>query len=240
MKKKCLAMMVLGASAFVSTAAMAADIPFPHLETTGRGEVVVKPDMAVFSVNVVETKKTAVDAKLAVDQAVTKFIERLQAAGVNKKDINSANISLSAQYNYPKDHQPELVGFRANRNVEVTVHQLTQLNTYLDDALGNGINQINNIDLKVADTEKYQRQARQKAIENAKQVAASLAQGFGNKIEGVWQIDYNTNSQPMPYRRSNDVVMYSSMNKGAIDQSYTDNNIVIKDSVNVIFKLAEK
>ena len=239
MKKQLLAI-VLGASAFVSTAAMAADIPFPHLETTGRGEVVVKPDMAVFSVNVVETKKTAVDAKLAVDQAVTKFIERLQAAGVNKKDINSANISLSAQYNYPKDHQPELIGFRANRNVEVTVHQLTQLNTYLDDALGNGINQINNIDLKVADTEKYQRQARQKAIENAKQVAASLAQGFGNKIEGVWQIDYNTNSQPMPYRRSNDVVMYSSMNKGAIDQSYTDNNIVIKDSVNVIFKLAEK
>ncbi|WP_256384165.1 oxidative stress defense protein [Photobacterium toruni] len=239
MKKQLLAI-VLGASTLVSTAAMAADIPFPHLETTGRGEVIVKPNMAVFSVNVVETKKTAVDAKLAVDQAVTKFIERLQAAGVNKKDINSANISLSAQYNYPKDQQPELIGFRANRSVEVTVHQLTKLNTYLDDALGNGINQINNIDLKVSDPAKYQRQARQKAIENAKQVAASLAEGFDNKIDGVWQIDYNTNSQPMPYRRSNDAVMYSSMGKGAVDQSYTDNSIVIKDSVNVIFKLADK
>ncbi|WP_163923963.1 oxidative stress defense protein [Photobacterium sp. Alg240-V54] len=239
MKNTCLAI-VLGMSAFASASAIAADIPFPHLETTGRGEVVVQPDMAVFSVNVVETKKTAVDAKLAVDQAVTKFIERLQASGVDKKDINSANISLSAQYNYPKDHKPELVGFRANRSVEVTVHQLTKLNSYLDDALGDGINQINNIDLKVADTEKYQQQARQKAIENAKQVAASLAQGFGNRIDGVWQIEYNTNNQPMPYRRSNDAVMYSSMSKGAVDQSYTDNSIVIKDSVNVIFKLAEK
>ncbi|PSV22905.1 oxidative stress defense protein [Photobacterium kishitanii] len=239
MNKKCLAMMVLGASAFVSTAAMAADIPFPHLETTGRGEIVVKPDMAVFSVSVVETKKNAVDAKLAVDQAVTKFIERLQAAGVNKKDINSANIALSAQYDYPKDHKPELVGFRANRNVEVTVHQLTKLNSYLDDALGDGINQINNIELKVADTEKYQQQARQKAIENAKQVAASLAQGFGNKIDGVWQIDYNTDGLPMPYMRTN-AYMVGSAPQSAIDQSYTDNNIVIKDSVNVIFKLAEK
>ena len=147
MKKQLLAI-VLGASAFVSTAAMAADIPFPHLETTGRGEVTVKPDMAVFSVNVVETKKTAVDAKLAVDQAVTKFIERLQAAGVNKKDINSANISLSARYAYPKDQKPELAGFKASRNIEVTVHQLTKLNTYLDDALGDGMHQINNIDLK--------------------------------------------------------------------------------------------
>ncbi|MBY3789097.1 oxidative stress defense protein [Photobacterium carnosum] len=240
MKKQCLAMMVLGASAFVSTAAMAADIPFPHLETTGRGEVVVQPDMAVFSVNVVETKKTAVDAKRATDQAVTKFIERLQTAGVDKKDINSANISLSAQYAYPKDKKPVLSGFKASRNVVVTVHKLTMLNTYLDDALGDGINQINNIDLKVSDTEKYQQQARQKAIENAKQVAASLAQGFGNKIDGVWQIDYNINSQPMPYRRSNDAVMYSSMSKGSVDQSYTDNSIIIKDSVNVIFKLAEK
>lgn len=239
MKKKCLAI-VLGASAFVSTAAMAADIPFPHLETTGRGEIVVKPDMAVFSVNVVETKKNAVDAKLAVDKAVTKFIERLQAAGVAKKDINSANISLSAQYRYPKDKKPELLGFEANRNVEVTVHKLTMLNTYLDDALGDGINQINDIDFKVADTEKYQRQARQKAIENAKQVAASLAQGFGNKIDGVWQIDYNTDNLPMPYRRTSAPMMYSNMSQDSINQSYTDNNIVIKDSVNVIFKLAEK
>ena len=44
----------------------------------------------------------------------------------------------------------------------------------------------------------------------------------------------------MPYRRSNDAVMYSSMSKGSVDQSYTDNSIIIKDSVNVIFKLAEK
>ncbi|WP_297479427.1 oxidative stress defense protein [uncultured Photobacterium sp.] len=238
MKKQLLAM-VLGASAFVSTTAMAADIPFPHLETTGRGEVTVKPDMAVFSVNVVETKKTAVDAKKAVDQAVTKFIERLQASGVNKKDINSANISLSARYTYPKDQKPELSGFKASRNIEVTVHQLTKLNTYLDDALGDGINQINNINLKVSDVEKYQQQARQKAIENAKQVAASLAQGFDNKIDSVWRIDYNTNGQPMPYRQSNDAVM-SSMSKGSIDKSYADNSIVIKDRVNVIFKLAEK
>ena len=239
MKKKCLAMMVLGASTFVSTAAMAADIPFPHLETTGRGEVVVQPDMAVFSVDVVATKPTASDAKQVADQAVTKFIERLTKAGVERKNINSANISLSAQYSYPKDKAPEFTGFRATRNVVVTVYKLENLNTYIDGALGDGINKINNITLKVKDQKKYQEEARQAAIVNAKEVAASLAKGFGDKIEGVWQIDYNTDSSPMPYRMDN-YVGSARLGSAAVNQSYSENNIVISDSVNVIFKLAEK
>ncbi|WP_419208919.1 oxidative stress defense protein [Photobacterium leiognathi subsp. mandapamensis] len=237
MKKHLLAIL-LSTSALISTGAVAADLSFPHLETTGRGEVVVKPDMAVFSVDVVATKPTASEAKQAADQAVTKFIERLTKAGVERKNINSANISLSAQYRYPKDQAPEFTGFKATRNVVVTVYKLENLNTYLDGALGDGINQINNITLKVKDQKKYQEEARQAAIANAKEMAASLAKGFGDKVEGVWQIDYNTASRPMPYRMAN-YVGSAMQDSAAINQSYSENNIVISDSVNVIFKLAK-
>ncbi|EAR55554.1 hypothetical protein SKA34_22032 [Photobacterium sp. SKA34] len=238
MKKHLLAIL-LSTSALISTGAVAADLSFPHIETTGRGEVVVKPDMAAFSVDVVATQPTASGAKQAADQAVTKFIDRLTKAGVERKNINSANISLSAQYRYPKDKAPEFTGFKATRNVVVTVYKLENLNTYLDDALGDGINQINNITLKVKDQKKYQDEARQAAIANAKEVAASLAKGFGDKVEGVWQIDYNTNARPMPYGMRSAPMMYASDENSAVNQSYSDNNIVISDSVNVIFKLAK-
>lgn len=238
MKKHLLAIL-LSTSTLISTCAVAADLSFPHLETTGRGEVVVKPDMAAFSVDVVATKPTASEAKQAADQAVAKFIERLTKAGVERKNINSANISLSAQYRYPKDQAPEFTGFRATRNVVVTVYKLENLNTYLDGALGDGINQINNITLKVKDQKKYQDEARQAAIANAKEVAASLAKGFDDKVEGVWQIDYNTNDRPMPYGMRSAPMMYAADANSAVNQSYSDNNIVISDSVNVIFKLAK-
>lgn len=236
MKKHVLAML-LTTSALISTDAMAADYPFPHLETTGRGEVVVKPDMAVFSVDVVSAKPTASDAKQASDLAVTKFIDRLMKAGVERKAINSGNIALSAQYRYPKDQAPELTGFKAVRNVTVTVYKLEHLNAYLDGALGDGINQINNITLKVKDQAKYQEEARQAAIVNAKAVAASLAKGFDSEVEGVWQIDYNTESHPMPYRMAS--YARNMADSAAVNQSYSENNIVIADSVNVVFKLAK-
>ena len=98
---------------------------------------------------------------------------------------------------------------------------------------------INNITLKVKDQKKYQDEARQAAIANAKEVAASLAKGFGDKVEGVWQIDYNTNDRPMPYGMRSAPMMYAADANSAVNQSYSDNNIVISDSVNVIFKLAK-
>lgn len=44
---------------------------FPHISTSGYGEVTAVPDMAEFSVKVVESTMNAEQAKAAVDKAVT-------------------------------------------------------------------------------------------------------------------------------------------------------------------------
>ena len=159
MKKQLLAV-VLGFSALGVAGTAAANVTVPHLETIGSGEVTAQPDMAEFSVAVEEVRGTAKEAKQAVDKAVTAFVERLQAKGVERSDIQSANISLQPQYHYPKDKKPELTGYRASRHITVTVRDLEQLNTYLDNALGDGINRINNIQLKVSNEAEYVEQAR--------------------------------------------------------------------------------
>lgn len=233
MKKHLLAV-VLGTSSFISAGAMAADVSFPHLETTGVGEVIAQPDMAVFSVEVTEIRPTAKEAKQAVDKAVTAFNERLKKAGVERSDIESANIRLNPQYHYPKDQKPELTGYRASRNVTVTVKKLENLNTYLDGALGDGINGINNIQLKVSNEAEFAEQARLAAIKDAQAKAKSLAAGFGEKIDGVWKINY----QPSMVRP---VMMRAmAMDSGAnTEASYQDSQITIRDRVEVVFRLEE-
>ncbi|MGF1726958.1 oxidative stress defense protein [Photobacterium nomapromontoriensis] len=232
MKKQLVAVMIgLG---LLGTSGMAlADVPVPHIETTGSGEITVQPDMAVFTVAVEEIRPTAKEAKQTVDRAVTAFVERLLAKGVDRSQIQSANISLQPQYSYPKDQEPQLKGFRASRFITVTVNKLENLNTYLDSALGDGINRINNIELKVSNEKAYLEQARQAAIKDAISNAQSLAKGFGTKLDGVWEISYQA-QQPRP------VMMRMAMDSAAENNmSYQDSQITIRDQVEVVFKLED-
>lgn len=225
---------MLSASAFISPHIFAADVNFPHVETTGLGEIVTPPDMAEFTVQVSELGKTAKDAKEAVDNVIADFNARLGREGVLRGDIESTNISLRPEYLYKKDHEPELIGYRANRHVTVTVRDLDNLNKFLDGALGDGINNINTIDLKVSDPSKFIEQARQAAILDAKQKAQSLAHGFDEKLDGVWKISYRK-SQTRPV-----LMRAMAMDTGAnIESSYQDSQIVIRDQVDVIFRLKD-
>ncbi|NVD05625.1 oxidative stress defense protein [Vibrio sp. JPW-9-11-11] len=215
----------------VSVNALANTPDFPHLVTTGYGEVVAQPDMAQFSVKVVETTMTAEQAKQSVDQVVMSFLSALNQHGVASKDISSSNLYITPQYHYPKKGKPELVGYRATRSMTVTVQQLEDLNQYLDLALDAGINQVDNIELKVREQALYQQQARQAAIKDANDKANSLAEGFGKEIEDVWRVDYNmSNHQP--------VLMRSMAMDGKMESNtYQDSTIVIRDRVDVIYQL---
>jgi len=228
--KACALTAALSAVSFSSFA----DSPnFPHISTTGYGEVVAKPDMATFSVKVVESTMTAEQAKATVDKVVSSFLTKLQSAGVEDASINSSNIYLAPQYHYPKTGKPELVGYRASRNVTVQVTDLTSLNKYLDIALGEGINQIDNIQLQVRDQAKYQEKARLEAIKDASYKAKSLASGFEKELGDVWKIDYNAQSvQPILMRSM-------AMDARSESSTYQDSTITIRDRVDVVYQLED-
>lgn len=228
---KIVSSLAIAVSGLVSIGAYADTPNFPHLATTGYGEVVAKPDMAKFTVRVVETTMTAEQAKQTVDKVVTDFLTELKDQGMSADNITSSNLYISPQYHYPKNGKPELVGYRASRTVNVTVDELANLNQYLDIALNSGINQVENIQLKVKDQAKYQEQARQAAIKDANSKAESLASGFGKGINGVWRIDYNMpSSQPVLMRSM-------AMDAKTESNTYQDSTIVIRDRVDVIYQL---
>ncbi|ARC93159.1 oxidative stress defense protein [Vibrio coralliilyticus] len=228
---KIVSSLAIAVSGLVSIGAYADTPNFPHLATTGYGEVVAKPDMAKFTVRVVETTMTAEQAKQTVDNVVTDFLSELKEQGMSADNITSSNLYISPQYHYPKNGKPELVGYRASRTVNVTVDELANLNQYLDIALNSGINQVENIQLKVKDQAKYQEQARQAAIKDANSKAESLASGFGKDINGVWRIDYNMpSSQPVLMRSM-------AMDAKTESNTYQDSTIVIRDRVDVIYQL---
>lgn len=220
-------------SSLVSTSVLADGLNFPHLETTGYGEVVATPDMAEFSVKVVETTMTAEQAKQSVDKVVSGFLKHLKTAGVSEHNIASSNLYLAPQYHYPKNGQPELVGYRATRTIKVVVNDLSKLNGYLDVALQSGINQVDNIQLKVKDEAKFRAKARLAAIHDAQEKAKSLSTGFGKELGSVWRINYNSpNTQPVLMRAM-------TMDMKAESNGYQDSSLVIRDNVQVVYRLED-
>ncbi|AGV17517.1 MULTISPECIES: oxidative stress defense protein [Vibrio] len=223
---------LLASALSLTSASVLANTPeFAHVTTTGYGEVTATPDMATFSVKVVDTTMTAEQAKLSVDKTVEEFLKSLSDAGLSKDNITSSNLYLAPQYHYPKSGKAELVGYRASRSIDVTVTDLKNLNQYLDMALEAGINQVDNIQLKVSNQAEYQQKARMAAIKDAREKAGSLATGFEKKLGDVWQINYRQmHVQPVLMRS-----MAMDSKEGA--NSYQDSTMIIRDQVDVIYKL---
>ncbi|MGY5741044.1 oxidative stress defense protein [Vibrio antiquarius] len=223
---------LLASALSLTSASVLANSPeFAHVTTTGYGEVIATPDMATFSVKVVDTTMTAEQAKQSVDKTVEQFLKNLSDAGLSKDNVTSSNLYLAPQYHYPKSGKAELVGYRASRSIDVTVTDLKNLNQYLDMALEAGINQVDNIQLKVSNQAEYQQKARMAAIQDAREKAASLATGFEKKLGDVWQINYRQmHAQPVLMRS-----MAMDSKEGA--NSYQDSTMIIRDQVDVIYKL---
>ncbi|PXB16938.1 oxidative stress defense protein [Vibrio parahaemolyticus] len=223
---------LLASALSLSSVSVLADVPeFAHVTTTGYGEVVAIPDMATFSVKVVDTTMTAEQAKQSVDKTVEDFLQYLSDAGLSKDNITSSNLYLAPQYHYPKSGKAELVGYRASRSINVTVTDLADLNQYLDMALKAGINQVDNIQLKVSNQAEYQQKARMAAIKDAREKAASLASGFDKKLGGIWQSNYNQMHVQPVFMRS------MAMDSKQGSNSYQDSTLVIRDQVDVVYKL---
>ncbi len=221
----------------VSIVAQAAELPDgPHIVTSGTSSVDATPDIARLAIEVSVSSKNAAEAKKQVDSRVAQYFDFLGKNGIEKKDINAANLRTQPEYDYLKTGGSVLKGYRAVRQVEVTLRQLDKLNELLDGALKSGLNEIRTVELGVANPETYRDEARKKAIEQATSQAASLAQGFNAKLGPIYSVRYHVaNYQPMPMARMFKTADAAAQSEAA--QTYEQQTIHFDDQVDVVFEL---
>ncbi|CAI2047710.1 oxidative stress defense protein [Serratia ficaria] len=237
MKLKALAMAAMVGLGTLPLALQAAEVPEgPHVVTSGTSSVDATPDIATLAIEVSVSSKDAAQAKKQVDERVAQYFDFLQKNNIEKKDISAANLRTQPEYDYLKTGESVLKGYRAVRQVQVTLRQMDKLNGLLDGALKSGLNEIRAVELGVAKPDVYREQARQKAIENATQQAASLAKGFNAKLGPVYSIRYHVaNYQPMPVARMYKAAGAAAENDAA--QTYEQQSIHFDDQVDVVFEL---
>ena len=167
------------------------------VSVTGLGVVKARPDTASISIGVIsegDTARTALDKNTA---AMSRVNVELKGQKIKPEDIQTTSFSVRPKFQYFKDGKPPAItGYRVVNSVRITVRDLKNLGTVLDQAVSLGSNQINGIQFFIAESAALENQARVKAVKNARGKANLYATSAKAKLGKVLTISEQFISRP--------------------------------------------
>jgi hypothetical protein len=204
----------------------------PQISVTGEGKVKVEPDQVIINVGFQNSGKDAKEVKSLNDEVVDKVIKFLKKSGIPSTDYKTKNVSLYKSYDYEK----KKYNFQASQSISITLKDLSkydEITMGLNDA---GVNSIQGVEFKSSKMETYEREARKKAMENAKQKAADYLSVLGQKVGKALLITDNSQSYyPQPMYKGN--VMAMAADASATRETLAVGEIEINTNVSVTFAL---
>jgi len=180
----------------------------PSISVTGEGTAQVAPDMAVINLTVLRQGKTAREALDASNEAMAAILAEMEATGVEDRDLQTSDFSISPQYVYPKQDDdrrqpPTIEGYNVSNSLTVRIRNLDNLGAILDKSVSLGVNQGGQIMFTSDDPSAAITEARKKAVEDAMAKAQTLAEAAGVELGKVLRIGEVANpGRPMPMMRA--------------------------------------
>lgn len=215
-----------------ATVALADDAARSSLTVTGQGRVEAVPDLATVSLGVMTQDRSAAAAMAANSAALSAVIDRLAAAGIEARDIQTSNLSLGPDVQYSPDGSspPRITGYTASNQVTVRVRDVARLGAVLDSAIADGANTLNGISFGLQDDTALLDEARTRAVQDARASAQTLAAAAGVQLKRIVTItEGGGNAPPMPMYR-----MEAAM---ASDVPVAQGEIGITASVTVVYEI---
>jgi uncharacterized protein YggE len=162
---------------------------------TGSGSVDTVPDRAGLVVGVSSDAATARGALAANAEKAARVIEALRSAGVAKRDVQTADVTVSPHWN----DRGEQDGFTAHSSVRVKVRAVARAGSILDAAVAAGATETSGPSFDRGDRAELYRGALKAAFADARAKAATLAGEAGGSLGRVLRIDESpAPSPPVP------------------------------------------
>lgn len=176
-----------------------------EITVKGQASLYVEPDIAILTFGVLSEDISADTAYSLTSTKINKTIEGIKKLGIDSKDIKTLRINVYPKYSYNKDDgASKIVGFYASTDLTVTVRNLSLVGKVIDTAFKNGVNTFSGLTFDISNSSPYYNQALSKALENAKQKAATIAKGLGislGKPKSVTENSY-VNNPPIVYYKA--------------------------------------
>ncbi|TSC68994.1 MAG: hypothetical protein G01um101466_232 [Parcubacteria group bacterium Gr01-1014_66] len=167
--------------------------PIRQLPIQGEGKVLVKPDIARFTVSVVTQAQKVKNAQSENSTRSNKIMAFLKKERVEEKDIETISYNINPQYQYDRDvpcfsgscppvRPPQIVGYEVRHTLEVKVRALDNVDTLLDGVITDGANEVGTVSFYVDNDDVLKQEARRKAVDDAEKKAKELAKILGVRL----------------------------------------------------------
>jgi uncharacterized protein len=155
------------------------------ITVNGTGRVAVAPDVADLQLGVSIVRRTVALARAEAATTMAAILAAVEAAGVPRRDVRTTTLSVQPRYDYRDNKPPSLTGYELVNGASVVIRDLARLGEVIDGTLGAGATSMDRLAFRVADPEPAEREARLRAMAQARSRADVLAGSAGLSIVGV-------------------------------------------------------
>ena len=216
-----------------------------EMRVTGRGRISVKPDRIRLMLTLSDVKK---DYDKALKEASAKSTELQKAfcgCGFSEEDLKTVNFSVDAEYTGYSDKdgnwKQRFVGYRFNQMLKIEFPlDNDRLGQILYALAKSGVKSEFRIQYTVSNPEACRNELLGKAVSDAKEKAAILAEASGVKLGAIQTIDYSFGtmeiySEPVNFRSMK--VAESCCEDSAYGMNIVADDIQLDDNVTVSFEI---
>jgi len=215
----------------------AGDAEMPRtISVNGKGSATIQPNMARLSLSVVERDPSLAAAQRSVADVTARVLALLDKLGVERQFIDSTGATVQPNYRWNRQaEQQELIGYIAERRIDIEVHDLDILGKVVESAVDTGVNRVSPPVLDSTERRRVYREALARAADDARDNAGVLAAGFGVKLGAVIRIDAGSPpSPPRPMMRAQQDGMAAAE---LAPETYNAGDIRFDTAINVVFAL---
>jgi len=202
---------------------------------SGNGFVDVKPDIALIQMAVTKRNPSLEVAQQAVANVTVQVLKLLDELEIDRQLITTTGAAARPDYHWNRDkEQQELIGYIAERNIQIELRDLDKLGKLIEGAVQAGVDQVSPPVLDYRDRGNAYRQALARAADDARSNASTLARALNTNLGKVIELTTVDNVPgPQPMRRMQAEAM--AADSGA--QTYNAGNIRLEASVTATFEL---
>jgi uncharacterized protein YggE len=158
------------------------------LDVTATGKTTRVPDLATIRAGVVTQAATAAAALSDNASRMSAVLSALKRAGIQPRDIATANVSLQPQYRYEDNKPPVITGYQATNNVSIRFRDIAKSGAILDALVAQGANQIDGPNLSLDQPDAALDEARVDAVKRAQARAELYAKAAGLSVSRILTI----------------------------------------------------
>jgi uncharacterized protein YggE len=230
----CAGALAVGTASIAVAAPETSNVPQAQILVTGEGTITVAPDLAQVKGGVISRAPHVKEAAEANARAMAAVIDQLVQAGVDRKDIRTAQFAIQPVYGSSEWRSDQkLAGYSVSNEVVAKIRKIENVGDILDRLIAAGVTNIWNLEFLVSDPVPALDQARTAAIADARRKAELYANAAGVKLGAVVSIMEENTSAPGPV-----LMQRAAVSAGSAAPPILAGENTVRVSVSVGFALA--